>query len=708
MLRGKFYVDKGPVYDETCINSFIDEILEDGDLPLVTKRKGKKTYKLYNVPCAFDIETTSIIVNDSKTAFMYVWMFGINGISIYGRTWDTFLSLVGKLVDRLGLNEYRRLVCYVHNLEFEFQFIRKLFEWDETFALDERRPIYAITSDGIEFRCSYMLTNSKLEKVGENLIKFKCKKLVGNLKYSKCRHSKTKLSDKEMRYNINDIRVVMCKIAECLEDEDISTIPLTSTGYVRRDIRKRIQKSKGEKDYISSLTLEVDEYNMLKRAFQGGFTHANCMHSNMTMYDVDSYDFTSSYPTVLLGKMPVSKGVKVEVKSNEEFLSSISSKFAVFDIMFENVRLKDDMGDAPLSASKCFRNGRRLDSGFRDVIIDNGRIRECDSLITTITDQDFYIIRDFYDYDSFTVSSMYVYEKGYLPKSIIEAVLDYYEGKTQLKDVEGKEYEYQLSKALLNAIFGMFVMDPCKPHYLYDGNSWGVENSSVEDMIDSYNNSKSRTTFYPWGVWCTAIARRNLFTGIYECGDDYIYSDTDSMKIQNASDHMEYINAYNETIKTKLYLCLDYYGIDHNRISPRTKDGEIKTMGVWDFDGHYDKFKTLGAKKYLTYSDKKGYKLTCAGVSKEAVKYISSLPDPFESFEDGLCIPSSHTHKLTHTYIDDRMELENVVDYQGNVIDKIVVESSIHLDPVEFTINLSDEYLDLLEALNLGCEESFI
>ena len=54
------------------------------------------------------------------------------------------------------------------------------------------------------------------------------------------------------------------------------------------------------------------------------------------------------------------------------------------------------------------------------------------------------------------------------------------------------------------------------------------------------------------------------------------------------------------------------------------------------------------------------------------------------------------------------MELENVVDYQGNVMDKIVVESAIHLEPVKFKINLSDEYLDLLEALHLGCEESFI
>ena len=34
-------------------------------------------------------------------------------------------------------------------------------------------------------------------------------------------------------------------------------------------------------------------------------------------------------------------------------------------------------------------------------------------------------------------------------------------------------------------------------------------------------------------------------------------------------------------------------------ISPKTIKGETKTLGVWDFDGFYTDFKTLGAKRYI-------------------------------------------------------------------------------------------------------------
>lgn len=691
-----FYTDDGPVYTMKELSRFLGDIKS---LPkdLCFKMKNKEKYHLYNLPCSFDIETTSAKVGDQKIGFMYIWMFGISGISIYGRTWDEFLEMIKEVKKTLDVSIYKRLVCYVHNLGFEFQFIRKYFMWENVFCNNERSPIYALTQCGIEFRCSYMLTGVKLASVGEELVKYKCQKLVGDLDYSLIRHQSTPLTKTELDYCINDIRVVMCKIQECIEAEgDIGRIPMTKTGYVRRDVKKAVKANKKLQQFISSLTLKPDEYKMLKAAFQGGFTHANAWYSGITQDDVVSYDFTSSYPAVMIAECgyPMGNGKEVTVNSYDEFMEYIRRYCCLFEIYMTDVKLKDGMGDAPIGKSKCTIHGKS--------VIDNGRVRSADELQTTITEQDFFTYRKFYKFD-YQIGKMICYPKGYLPKEIIECVLDYYVGKTTLKDVVGKEEEYLLKKGCLNSIFGMMVMDVVRDIIKYTENDdWEKEPPKLDEAIDDYNNSKSRFTWYPWGVWITAYARKNLFTGIYECGsDDYIYSDTDSIKILHAHDHDDYIAEYNRQITEKLQACLDHYKLPISRLEPLTIKGVKKPLGVWDFDGHYKHFKTLGAKRYMVETDDGHIKTTIAGVGKKAgAEYFEKQENPFDAFEDGVMIDADKTGKLTHYYIDERVECD-IIDYRGEET-HVVCESGIYLEGASFTLGLTDEYEALLDFLHLG------
>ena len=86
--------------------------------------KSKSVIKYYNIACGFDIETTSTYVNGEKFSFMYIWTFGINDkITAHGRTWDDFINYCISLVTDLDLTIYKRLIVYVHNLAFEFQFM---------------------------------------------------------------------------------------------------------------------------------------------------------------------------------------------------------------------------------------------------------------------------------------------------------------------------------------------------------------------------------------------------------------------------------------------------------------------------------------------------------------------------------------------------------------------------------------------------------
>ena len=197
-----------------------------------------KKIKYFNVSASFDIETSSFQSAGLKMSLTYEWSFGINGIVTVGRTWEEYEELIENVENIFGTSENIRLVVYVHNLSYEFQFMRKIFEWDKVFSLDVRKPVYAITKSGIEYRCSYKLSGYNLETVGKNLQKYKVEKMSGDLDYSKVRHSKTPLTEKEWQYCVHDVLVVMAYIQEKIEsDGDITKIPLTKTGYVRNYCR---------------------------------------------------------------------------------------------------------------------------------------------------------------------------------------------------------------------------------------------------------------------------------------------------------------------------------------------------------------------------------------------------------------------------------------------------------------------------------------
>ena len=90
---------------------------------------GERSPDYYNIPAAFDIETSSLYDRGNKFATMYIWQFGLNGLVIYGRTWAEFVYLLDALAIKLKLHQGRRLVIYVHNLSYEFQFMRKHIKW---------------------------------------------------------------------------------------------------------------------------------------------------------------------------------------------------------------------------------------------------------------------------------------------------------------------------------------------------------------------------------------------------------------------------------------------------------------------------------------------------------------------------------------------------------------------------------------------------
>lgn len=680
-------------------------------LPDVETVTNNKKISYLNVECAFDIETTSYMVDTHKYAYMYLWAFGIgeNGEIITGRTWDEFINLCRDLQLHYDLSPQKRIVCYVHNLAYEFQFMRHYFTWLDVFSLEERKPVFALCDYGIEFRCSYLLSGYSLETVAKNLTSHSIAKKVGDLDYSLIRHHETPITDAELDYCLHDVRIVLYYINEQLAQYGrIDEIPKTNTGRVRKFVRdvcyyrnidgQRKSKSAYQKyaKIMQDLTLDSTVYTMLKRAFMGGFTHASMSHTNKLLHNVSSVDFTSSYPSVMLSeKFPMSRFKPIELKDLKTFKKYCKIYAMVFDVKFVNLMPKLHYENY-ISESKCYI--------LKGEVINNGRVYSASELATTLTNIDFEIIEKCYTWDKIYISNAYYAHLNYLPKPIIESVLKLYQDKTTLKDVKGYEVEYLLSKGMLNSIYGMTVTDIVKPKTVYS-DGWGTDPVDMDLEIDKYNESKNRFLYYAWGVWITGYARRNLWTGILAIGDDYVYSDTDSLKILNYEKHLDYIKFFNTQIHQKMLAMVKYYKLDETLLEPKTIKGVKKLIGVWDYEGTYTRFKTLGAKRYLTETNGE-LSLTVAGLSKsKGVEYMleccnGDIDKVFEMFNDDLHIPAERTGKMTHTYIDNEQTCI-VKDYQGNYCE-VSSKSGIYLEPCEFTLSISRTYKTFLNNLANG------
>lgn len=690
MATPVFEPESGLVEREEFLQRLVNETL-----PIVHSHR-KEAY--YNVPAAFDIETSSFYVDsvkrpENKRAILYHWQFGILNMVTYGRTWDELKNFFLALQAILNLSPECRLAVYVHNLPYEFQFMRKHFDWDKVFILDNRKPVYAQTS-GLEFRCMMKLAGGRsLAAVANDLQKYKVQKMVGDLDYEKIRTPLTPLTEKELKYCENDIRVCLAYVMEKIEqDGDITRIPITNTGYVRQYCRKCCKRHwRRYRALMNELMITPDEYLQLKRGFQGGFTHANAHYVQKVLSNVGSYDLTSAYPAAMvLKKFPMSRSTLVNEIITEELtlMPYLEDYCCLFDIELTMVEPKLHQ-DHPISSSKCYE----LEGGIED----NGRIVFAKRLKTTITELDYFTYRQFYNWQDMAITNLRIYHKGYLPKDFVNAILGLYKPKTELKGVEGQELEYMISKNMLNAAYGMSVTDPVRLEYDYFDDAFHELPKDTDSAIERYNTDIKRFLFYPWGVWVTAYCRSTLFSAIIACGDDYVYADTDSVKILHPERHENYFAEYNESINKAIADAAEFRLHTHDDYSPKDRKGKEHTIGFWDNEGVYDRFKTLGAKRYLVQLGD-SYKLTVAGTNKvKSCDYLVSTGDPFGNFDHDLTIPAENTGKNLLTYIDTRCA-GYITDYMGvrYSYDEL---SFIHMEGTEYHLSLSAQFIEYLKGV---------
>lgn len=326
----------------------------------------------------------------------------------------------------------------------------------------------------------------------------------------------------------------------------------------------------------------------------GGYTHSNWIYTDEIQKNIESWDFTSSYPYILVThQFPSSEFLPCRIKNRSQMLS----RFAyILVVKFENIKCK--YFNNFISQSKC----RSITKGK----FDNGRIIEAEEIEIVLTDIDFYFLLDTYKYDNYEILESYYSTYDYLPKQFINFVLDKYVNKTKFKNVEGMEVEYAKEKNKFNALYGMSVTNMIRDEVLYDNiKDWEERELTNEEIIAKLNEEKKKAFLsFSYGVWVTAYARSNLLKNVIKLDEYVVYCDTDSMKLKEGY-NKKVIEEYNNFVINKIKRISKLFDIPFERFAPKDSKGQEHILGVFDNDGKYEEFITQGAKKYAYTTWKK-------------------------------------------------------------------------------------------------------
>lgn len=678
---------------------FLEIFKNHGYLKPLPKRKPDRAGGRYlvNVVSAFDIETSRIDlpITDGRTqnshAFMYVWQFQIEDITIMGRTWEDYFQMLGKI--NQALIEYQNyiksptlpvLIIWVHNLAYEWQFLQGIYSFnnEDVFLRDARKPIWCRMYDCIEYRCSYLQTNMSLSHLTKQLGVEE--KLSGQIfDYNKMRYPWTELSEYETEYCVRDVRsLVQCMKIRMEKDGDtLQTLPLTSTGYVRRDCKEAVKPLYYD---LRDMKPTYKVYRMLRDAFRGGNTHGNRKYIGKILDGVVSYDMTSCYPAQQLTKKFPMKPFKF-LDNNltlERVLRFVGLGYAVVArYRFKNIRLKPGVPIPYISLART-RSADFVGG------IDNGRILYAGICECCLTEIDLHIIMRQYDFDELQILSAMVAKKDFLPIQYRNVVSKYYELKTTLKGATDSEeiYTYNKSKEKLNSVYGMSCQDPLHARILYDDGEYNINDLNKVGSDEEREKALAGAAFpYQWGVYVTAYARAALQEAIDAAGEKMVYCDTDSVKVLGEI-NLDAINQKRQQLAVRQgAVATDRKGIPHY-------------MGVFEYEGKYDRFITQGAKRYA-YEMNGKMGVTVSGVSKAinektgiplAVEELGSL----EKFRDGMVWKRS-AGSLS-VYNDDDNFYYDCGEGRG-----VMVTPNIAILPNTYQMGFTKDYLMLLQDVEL-------
>ena len=705
-------------------------------------------------------EYTNFIDSSEPISFVYKWQLGCECASGTIRafvgneltTFDEFFKTIlyeakrqlcfgFKCNDReketeeaLSRNYNVRIYVYIHNLGHDLTFLRNIWEskitskheakHQKVFARTNRKPMRIRFSYEphlfVQLCDSLVLTQKSLKRWCKDA-KLPIQK-AGEIDYTKVRVPETPLDGDENIYIINDVISMIYGIDIYRERfGNLQSIPTTQTGIVRKQICSYLNFN--NRDWCESQCMIMKNYSYdfflkLTQLFQGGWTHARAdivekVFKNVTL---KSFDFASSYPaTMCRFRMPIGEFEAIDPARFDEFASEDVYKST--NRWFAKVKLKNVQSinkNSYWSSSKCIES-----DGYP--MVDNGRIRYIYSMTALFTDWDWDIFKQAYSFDIEEVQELYVSHAGYLPKELIEIILDYFKKKTALKPTDDSDDSqlslYAEAKEFINSIYGVFVTkiisdgiefttaesindEETKNNFIRSNNGktgWLKTPVTEEEFKKTMEELKPEQTFgsYQLGIWITAASRHELWRHILNLENMY-YADTDSLKGDFSDEELKMIEDYNKEVEAEENRVAAEVGIDPSKYTAVTPKGKVKRLGILEREDDMISFCTLGAKRYAYQTEDGEMHVTVAGLPKKAGTKIKAIDD----FKDKIFWGTEESHKQMVVYNDNQTEIDVTDDY-GNTY-HMNCKYGVAIVPTTFDMTIGPEFARFLKMLKTG------
>lgn len=585
---------------------------------------------------SLDTETSHNHDKENPIGWVYQWAFKLGESVVYGRKPSEMMAALRKIADYYQLDNKKRCIIFVHNLSYDLQYLKDFiidaFGEYKVLAIAKHHVI-SFTTDCFEWRCSYKLSNKSLAKWSKDL---GCnnRKLEGFVDYESIHYQTEELSPNDWAYMFGDVET----LDECIErqlalyGDTIATIPLTSTGYIRRDCRNEFKKDNHNWKRFQRTRLYPTTYALLRAEFSGGITHGDRFRIGKTIRPKEGEkiahrDFRSHYPSQQRTRgFPMGNFVLYDTDVSISRVNEILKEYCIIcEVTITNCEIKEANITFPyLQVSKCIE-GRQ---GKIRMVKDNGRVLQLAGTVKlSCNEHDLKWLLRLYDFEYFNIDTLYASKRGYMPEFMVNTIDKYFHGKTMYKKLAEAEtnpekkldYELSLMKAKngLNGIYGCSATDCIRTSYLLENedreNPWKAEYpDDIGKALDKFYNSRNSFMRYQWGCWTTSGARDELFVFIYDVigVERCLYCDTDSIFYISDEETEKRIEEYNEKLTAKSMKLGAY--IDY--------EGKIVTYNYFAIEDDISAFRFLHSKCYA-YEDMNGeLHCTIAGVPARVIE----------------------------------------------------------------------------------------